>query len=337
MSSRTAVGGMTRLVQGKGEDYKSSRAHLHGLDQLRLLAALLIFVQHTLSCSGHDEWIDVAGFRVGRVGTAIFFMLSGFLAATSRRPAFEWFIDRLRFLLPTFWIVTGIGFVLAAIGGRKEFDAWQVVCQFSGFGYFTHGERLINIATWFLSPLLVLYAAVAVAKHKSCRWLSLIVTLFLLVTATLKDENYATLYCHGAVFFLTYSVCTYWPKLCRNMTPMLPLGLAFLSLIQPEFRYGAVASILLTFAIKVQSPNRIASTFSRIAYEWFLTQGICLSLAMRITEMPLLLGLIGAVLSLFAAVSLKYASTSFFKFISTRHEAIAERLGHPTLAENPMT
>ena len=325
------------VVPGKGEDYKPSGTHLHGLDQLRLLAALLIFVQHTLSCSGHDEWIDIAGFRIGRIGTAIFFMLSGFLAATSRRPAFKWFIDRLRFLLPTFWMVTGIGFVLAAIGGRKEFDAWQVVCQFSGFGYFTHGERLINIAPWFLSPLLLLYAAVAVAKHKSCRWLSLIATLFLLVTATLQDENYATLYCHGAVFFLTYSVCTYWPKLCRNMTPMLPLGLVVLSLIQPEFRYGAVASVLLTFAIKVQSPIRIASSFSRIAYEWFLVHGICLSVAMRITEIPLLLGLIGIVLSLFVAVSLKYAFTSFLKFIFTRREATAEGLRHLTLAENTMT
>jgi hypothetical protein len=121
------------------------------------------------------------------------------------------------------------------------------------------------------------------------------------------------------------------------MTPVLALGLVVLSLIQPEFRYGAVASILLTFAIQVQSPIRIASSFSRIAYEWFLLHGICLSFAMRITEKPLLLGLIGVVLSLFAAVSLKYASTLFLKFISTRHEAIAERLGHLTLAGNPMT
>lgn len=328
---------MTRVVQGKGEDVKSGGIHLHGLDQLRLLAALLIFTQHTLSCSGHDEWIDIAGFRIGRIGTAIFFTLSGFLAATSRRSAFQWFVDRLSFLLPPFWIVTGIGFVLAAIGGRKHFDAWQVVCQFSGFGYFTHGEKLINIATWFLSPLLLLYAAAAVAKHKPLRWMSLIVTLLLLVAATLKDAEYATLYCHGAVFFLTYSLCSYWPTVCRNMTPMLPLSLIILSLIQPEFRYGAIASVLLTFAIKVQSSVWVARAFTRIAYEWFLVHGICLSIVMRVTEMPVILGLIGIGVSLLAAVGLKSLSTFLVKLVSVRGTQVAEKLPGLTPVGNPAT
>ncbi len=326
---------MSDVRQTKYSDTSPSRPHLHGLDLLRLLAAMLIFLQHTLSCSGHDEWIDFAGFRIGRIGTAIFFMLGGFLAATSRRPALDWLLDRLRSLLPTFWVVTGIGFVLAAIGGRKEFDTWQVVCQFSGLGYFTHGERLINIATWFMSPLLLLYVAVAVVKHKSCRWLSSVITLLLLVVATQKDENYATVYCHGVVFFLTYSACVYWPKLSQNMTPIIPLSLAVLSLIQPEFRYGAVASILLTVSMRIQSPLRIASSFSRIAYEWFLVHGICLSVAMRVTETPLILGLIGIVLSFFAAVGLKWLSTLLVRAISPGCTQISEKVFGLSPVGNP--
>jgi len=296
---------------------------------LRLLAAMLVFVQHTLSCSGHDEWVDFAGFRVGRIRTAIFFILGGFLAATSRRPAVKWFFDRLRSLLPTFWVVTGIGFVLAAIGGRKEFDAWQILCQFSGLGYFTHGEKLINIATWFISPLILLYATVAIVKLKPCRWLSSIITLVLLVVAVRTEENSATIFCHGVVFFLTYSVCTYWPKLSRKMTPTIPLGLVVLSVIQPEFRYGAVASILLTVFTRIQSPFRIANLFSRIAYEWFLVHGICLSVVMHVTQSPMGLGLLGAILSLFVAIGLKCCLAALSRFSQHWISGLTEETLHP--------
>ncbi len=320
---------MSAPTRTESSETTTSKPHLHGLDVLRLLAAMLVFLQHTLSCSGHDEWIDFAGFRIGRIGTAIFFMLGGFLAATSRRPAVQWFFDRLRSLLPTFWVVTGIGFVLAAIGGRKEFDAWQVLCQFSGLGYFTHGERLINIATWFMSPLILLYATVAVVKLKPCRWLSSIITLVLLIVATRTEESYATIYCHGVVFFLTYSVCTYWPKLSRNMTPTFPLGLIALSMIQPEFRYGAAASILLTVFMRIQSPSRIACSFSRIAYEWFLVHGICLSIAMRVTQSPVRLGLLGAILSLFVATGLRCCFAALSRFRQHWIAGIADETLHP--------
>ena len=320
---------MGAVPRTKVSETLPSRPHLHGLDMLRLLAAMLVFLQHTLSCSGHDEWIDFAGFRIGRIGTAIFFMLGGFLAATSRRPAVKWFFDRLRSLLPTFWVVTGIGFVLAAIGGRKEFDAWQILCQFSGLGYFTHGEKLINIATWFISPLILLYATVAVVKLKPCRWLSSIITLVLLIVATRTEENYSTIYCHGVVFFLTYSVCTYWPKLSQKMTPAIPLGLVVLSVIQPEFRYGAIASILLTVFMRIQSPSRTARSFSRIAYEWFLVHGICLSVVMRVTQSPVTLGLLGAILSLFVAIGLKCCLAALSRFWQHWISGLTEETLHP--------
>ncbi len=278
---------------------------IQGLNHLRFLAALLVFIQHSLSSSNLDSWIDVGGWRIGRIGTALFFLLSGFLSAKTTRKPLPWFRDRLVVLFPPFWIVTIIGFILAALTGAKSFDLWQVVSQLGGAGYFTHGDHMINVATWFMSPLILLYLTATLARVFSVKTgiPILIVTVSALALKELPED--AAVYCHAATFFLAFAVGMVSQDMNRVAAMMVPCFMILLACFQPEFKYGALASLLLIPALHLNRRISICNHFSRIAYEWFLVHGLCLSLMSHVTTFPLAIALVGAGLSIVAAIGLQ--------------------------------
>lgn len=276
-----------------------------GLDVLRVLAAVLVFAQHLLSCAHYDSWIDVAGFRMGRIGTAIFFLLAGFLAASSSRSALVWFRDRLNMLLPPFWLMTIAGFLLALISGEKSFDGWQVICQMSGAGYFTHGEKLINVATWFMSPLLLLYVVVLCGRLTSPKTMATAAIGACGAVIVHARGDMITVECHAITFLIAFlagqSAAGHQPRLAL-VTAVLMGGL---TLVYPEFRYGSVAFALLSVALCQRRTVVAAQRFARVAYEWFLVHGLCISLVAHATTRLRILAPVSAVLSLLAAILLK--------------------------------
>lgn len=285
---------------------KPEAQRLPGLDSLRVLAALLVFLQHSLSCSHLDQWIDISGFRIGRIGTATFFLLAGYLASTSRRAPVLWFRERINMLFPAYWLVILCGFLFALIAHSKPFDAWQVVCQLSGIGYFTHGERIVNVATWFISPLLLLYL-VAMLLRLTGR-AQTVTLLLLLLTATgaiLQSDPIGSVECHAITFLLAFLLGQQGlPQQQRLALLMAGLQLTVV-LFQPEFRYGATA--LLMFALLLNQPRtfRISQWFSGIAYEWFLVHGLCVAVTVRLTDRWAAVFAVSALLSLLTAVVLK--------------------------------
>ena len=129
--------------------------------------------------------------------------------------------------------------------------------------------------------------------------------------------------CHNTLVNLLF-----FSRKCHNFNDSL-LDFDYFYMIQPEFRYGAAASILLTVFMRIQSPSRIACSFSRIAYEWFLVHGICLSIAMRVTQSPVRLGLLGAILSLFVATGLRCCFAALSRFRQHWIAGIADETLHP--------
>lgn len=276
-----------------------------GLDSLRLLAALLIFLQHTLSSCGWNSWIDLGGFRIGRIGTSIFFALAGYFAATTRRTPIAWFRDRMSFLLPPFWIATGIGFVAAGITGYKHFDSFQVMCQFLGIGYFTHGSNMVNVATWFMTPLLMLYLVATVARLTSAKVVFFSFGAICLLAALTQAETEATVACHCLTFSIAYLVGRERIGLQRRLTIIASGAMAVMLLLHPDFRYGCVTFSLLTLGMEQSVPLLLAEGFSSIAYEWFLVHGLCLTLIAPRIGHPLLVAPIAAITSVLAATGLK--------------------------------
>lgn len=278
---------------------------LQGLNQLRFLAALLVFTQHSLSCCHLDEWIDVAGFRIGRIGTALFFLLGGFLSASTRRKPLSWIKDRLIALFPSYWVVTIVGFILAAVTATKTFDGWQVLSQLAGMGYFTHGDHIVNVATWFISPLLLMYAAVVVARLISVKMMTPVLIAGMIVEAFLIEPEFSSVRCHAVTFFMAFFVASAGLQY-RNMAALLmTISMITLSAFQPEFRYGAIASAMLFVAFQVEQEVRLCNLFSKFAYEWFLVHGLCLAIVSHLTPSPPLIIVGGAVASIISALLLQ--------------------------------
>lgn len=284
---------------------QATPVHIQGLNLLRFLAAMLVFAQHSLSSSHLDQWIDIGGWRIGRVGTALFFLLSGFLSAKTTRKPLTWLHDRILFLFPPFWIVTLVGFFLAAVTATKTFDGWQVASQLCGLGYFTHGDHMVNVATWFMSPLILLYLAVTVARLISPGVISFFLITGLIVAAMVHAPGDATVYCHSATFFGAFAMALV-PEDFRSVSTFAMADvLCLLACFQSEFRYGALASVLLLLAFQVHRKVPLCNHFSGIAYEWFLVHGLCLATVCHLTTSPLTITLIGAGLSVVAAIALQ--------------------------------
>lgn len=289
--------------------HNAASNRLPGLDILRCLAALLIFVQHTLSSCHYDTLIDVAGFRIGRIGTAVFFLLGGYLCARSSRKPAAWLKDRLVAIFPSYWIITAVGFGIAAVVRNKPFDTWQVVCQFAGVGYLTHGDRLINVATWFITPLLFFYGIAAILRLVNSRLANLSVVMAFVGLAAMSDSGYTTALCHGATFFAAFALSSL-PASSKVMNVLPAVCFAGLCFVQAEFRYAFVASLMLLPAIRLTRGIGLATRFTSIAYEWFLVHGIVLTGASRLFANPLAAGIISIPLSLMFAWMLKQSAAA---------------------------
>lgn len=314
---------------------------LQGLNQLRFLAAMLVFTQHAISSSHADNWIDVAGFRIGRIGTAVFFLLSGFLAAASTRDPMTWLKSRIAVLFPPYWIVTIAGFILAGVTATKSFDVWQVISQMAGTGYFTHGDHIVNIATWFISPLLALYSVVTLIRLTSPRLVLPLVVAATVAGALTIASDFAALRCHCVTFFMAFAVASIAERNRTMAAACMAMSLLTLCLFQPEFRYGALASCLLLPALHVRREIRACNLFSSIAYEWFLVHGLCLAIVSHLTQMPSVIFTVGAILSIVGAVVLKNLVQMIGRTIATRESradvrqssGLNDRFSQPALAE----
>jgi hypothetical protein len=340
-----------------------------GLDLLRLTAASLVFFQHSLSSCEQEHWIDLAGFRNGRIGTALFFLLAGYLAASSRRSPVAWFRDRLSSLLPTFWLVTLLSFLIAGVTGIKSFDLYQVVCQLGCVGYFTHGEHMVNVATWFMSPLLLLYAIAVAARLISPPAVAGTVILALACAASLPQDVPPTVLCHAVTFLTAFIIGRTSTAGPRRATLWAVCFLAGLTVIQPEFRYGTVAMLLLAVALpfrfdlpaihtvwsevnprrwffgstdagtgkaeRKQGPEQLLSRFAGVAYEWFLIHGLCINLIALATDQVLVVVPVGMVLSLLAATALKLVVQQMKERVSAWVSPSAMTAAHPVSIELP--
>lgn len=279
--------------------------YLAGLNHLRLLAAILVFAQHAVSNCHHDELIDIGGLRIGRIGTATFFLLSGFLSASSSRSPLVWLRDRLVFLFPAYWIVTIVGFTMAWVTATKSFDVWQVLSQLAGTGYFTHHAHLVNIATWFMSPLLLLYGLTTVSRLLNPRVVTPLLIVSAAVLASGSAPEDATLLCHGVTYFLAGLVATVNPASRSRAVIGMGALMGLMSVVQPEFRYGTIASGLLFMALPVRRASRVSTVFGKFAYEWFLVHGLGLAIVSHLTSHSAVVVVGGGLLSVTGAVLLK--------------------------------
>lgn len=253
------------------------RPFFGGLVYLRVVAVVMVTIQHAAAILGHKAWMTSGGVNVGQVGVAIFLAISGFLASQNRQPAWPWFVQRLRHIYPALWIVMAISFWLTWLSGYKQFDAYQVISQMLGLGFFTHPDHLVNTATWFISLLLVCYVGVFVARAlKAAARIGVASSLGLLACAFwVPDSSFVV---HVFTFSVAFTATELVPNARVSKTLMVIGGLSVALGISRELLFvGAGLSLsAVGLALRVSTVPRFIRAIADVSYEYYLLHGVFL-------------------------------------------------------------
>lgn len=284
----------------------SHSSYIATLDVLRLFAIILVSLQHGFSVIHRDDLTFFKGLSLGQYGVSIFCVLSGFLALRDHRSASQWIMRRLTTLLPAYWIVMIVSFLLTWMSGYKSFDFYQFCSQMLGMGFFTHGWNIVNIVSWFISLILLCYALVFLAKLSPAPGA---VMMFFVVLAMACVGFHINISLSRHV--LSFNCAAIAGYLMRSSSPIIisyfVIALFLLSLLSLQYSYAAVALLLLMLCIFF--PNWSIKGLQRLSkyiYEYFLVHGMCFVGAVKIMRgAPVLSIILGVILSAFAAWLLK--------------------------------
>lgn len=129
------------------------------------MAMGLVALQHLITICDQEPPRVMLGLDPGQVGVAIFFAISGLLAAQGKQGhALSWLSKRLSRIYLPYWIaVTG---VLTAnyIVQYKPAPLSLVLSEYAGIVGWTHRGDIIGVYFWFVSLLLFCYLLAAVVK-----------------------------------------------------------------------------------------------------------------------------------------------------------------------------
>jgi peptidoglycan/LPS O-acetylase OafA/YrhL len=174
---------------------KTSRTQ--GLDTLRAIAILLVFMYHyMIFVSGQPTfgWASVVGW----VGVDLFFVLSGYLIGNQlfsgvmrgeKLSLKSFYMRRGLRTWPAFWVVLAAYFLFpATMGGREPPPLWTFLTFTQNFALqsgtaFSHAWSLcIEEQFYFVLPLTLLIA-LRVGSHRAQAWLLLAAVVALGITA----------------------------------------------------------------------------------------------------------------------------------------------------------
>ncbi len=285
---------------------------MSGLDVLRIGAVLLVTAQHALSLTRHNDWSSFRSLNVGQVGVTIFLGISALLGNTSRRRPVEWLVQRLRRLFPAYWLVMIVCFLLAWATSYKKFTPGQVVSQMLGTGFLTHPDSLVNVATWFITLLLVCYVCLFFARVVNR---PVLVPLLLIFATILYAGLTDRLWPHGRYWSwmhtTTFFACSVLATACpanRRMQGFLAAGIVVLlgAPFSIAFVYTGLTLVLVGASLGIPEVPRVVHTVASYSYEYYLIHGIFLIATTRaLRGYPVLAVVCGVSLAALASVPLQ--------------------------------
>jgi peptidoglycan/LPS O-acetylase OafA/YrhL len=250
-----------------------SPARLGGLDLLRVMAMVLVVLFHILVVWGWSKWSHYGGLDLGQAGVSIFLAISGALAATSYRSPSEWFATRLSHVLPPYWIALVLSFSLTALFGYKNFGFSQLLLQFAGLGVLVPPASLVNVATWFISLLLLCHTIVFLARLTRYT-MPIMCVLGISCMVLIYRGLYPLLADHILTFFVAFSIfrSNMLDKRKALFGAAVVFGLA--CPIDIRLAYTAVSLFLLALSMAIIISNRAITFLALISYEYYLLHGI---------------------------------------------------------------
>ncbi len=258
-----------------------------GIESLRLLAMVVITAQHAATVIGHYAWTFIGELTWGQFGVSVFAAIAGYYACSDETSARRWLVARLRRLYPTYWAAMLLSFAGAALTGRS-FSFYQVVSQFAGTGYFTHGWDLVNVVSWFVSLLLFCYALTAIAKALGKPVVFLAVCAAISVALILSRSEIAL-----SRHVLTFCLSAIAGRKGDRHLPVAAAVVLALTFLSPSFAYGACALALLWGFSRVSDGLPAIPRVSNYIYEYFLLHGILLAAAAKLFHDPFVVVIVG--------------------------------------------
>lgn len=174
---------------------KNFQQKLYGLDHLRALAILIVFLFHYFILSGgQPEWLpDFAKF--GWTGVDLFFVLSGFLISSQLFAQIQqgenisfkhFFLKRFFRIVPAFLVTVGLYFCLPFFREKESLPPlWKFITftqniglNLKDFGTFSHAWSLCVEEHFYLFLPLILILLQSTKLIKKSYWLLIVLFLF---------------------------------------------------------------------------------------------------------------------------------------------------------------
>lgn len=287
----------------------------YALDWVRVGAMILVATQHAMSLLKHDDWTNFLGINAGQFGVSLFMVLSGLLSAADHRQPFQWIWRRLRRVFPAYWIAMAVSFLMTWWIGYKSFSAAQVISQMLGVGLFFFGYHLVNIASWFISLLLLCYFLAFV-----CRLMRRPLTAALIISAVLAVlaiVNYHALLCaHMISFFIAFAIGGGRKNDALATVALAAAGgvIALTSHLVPALSFTAASLIVVAIFLALPLRFPCIDFLSRYTYEFYLIHGLFFVGALTYLAVPIPLRLVLAIGGAYAgAIMLHLAAERLFE------------------------
>jgi peptidoglycan/LPS O-acetylase OafA/YrhL len=225
------------------------KAKLHGLDRLRALAIVMVFVFHYSRLFPHPAWTEALG-RFGWTGVDLFFVLSGFLiasqlfktiAANGKIPLKEFVIKRAFRIIPLYLFVVAVYFLIPAFHEREGLPPlWKFLTFTQNIGLdvrnkgtFSHAWSLcIEEQFYLLFPLiLLLLVRLNIFKKGGVIFIVLFAASFL--CRLLSWQNLVAPFADADDFASIWYKWIYYPFWCRTDGLVIGVGIAALAQFKP--------------------------------------------------------------------------------------------------------
>ena len=304
-----------------------------GLDLLRLIAMVIVTLQHAIVAAASIEWTRPGGTSLGQYGVNLFCAISGFLAFQDHRTAGDWLWRRLMRLFPAYWLIILFGFAANALLKYKPVSFQLFVLQLVGLGGFTYGN-IVNTAVWFISLILLCYALAFIARLS--RHPALVMALFVgwFAILTLIPNGIRLPHVH----ILSFCVAGFVSFLPRRFQGKVFVGVCIITipttLLNPDNLHVACSFLLMALVFSMTIVPKIVQALSKSTYEYFLIHGMCFAAVGRYLRGSWWLISFGLVLafatSCYGAIVLRNLAGKLEKVLARAISMIKQTLPHPS-------
>ncbi|TWT38613.1 acyltransferase family protein [Blastopirellula retiformator] len=301
------------------------------IDAARLLAMGMVALQHLIKICDLEPSQVVLGLEPGPIGLAMFFSISGLLAAQDRHgDPVSWLTKRLTRIYLPYWIAVVGLLLLNYFVQYKPEPLSLVLAELAGVVVWTQQGDILGMYLWFVSLLLFCYLLTAVVKFER-RVLPIMIAVSILWLWW--DASFAS-FTLSFLTGLTLGLSADQPS--PKIAVSIALGAAVLAFtVHPGFACVTIASLtMLTTAIPFSLQSHTTAIIARLSgmtYHFYLVH-VPIYLAVEHffphrLAIVFLLGTAGAALGAVALYLLEiYLRKGFFSLTAR------QRQGSPTYA-----